>query len=81
MANVLCPVCTNWACVTGDWVSGHHRPRCPVPGAAVELLEACKAVRVAWLRDANEGDGIRDEDEPILVAVNLAIARAEGEQA
>lgn len=46
--------------------------------AAPELLEALKAARSAWLAEANSGDGVNEEQEPILAQVDAAIAKAEG---
>lgn len=46
--------------------------------AAPDLLQACKDVLAAWLREANEGDGIMVDDECVLHAARTAIAKAEG---
>lgn len=44
----------------------------------VELLDALKACRSAWLSEANEGDGIAEEHAGVLETVNSVIAKAEG---
>ena len=81
MTSVLCPVCINWARSGGEGTfDAPHHPRCPVPGAAVDLLAACKAAMVllGGLGCSDElGDFYAAEVDRVDALIRSAVDKAE----